>query len=224
MAGCQGAWYLSSKKWHMMVGKPLQSASSNHPQIYKRGKINFCPNPNPDVPFSKHHLTQQPQWQWILESKAMMWRFVTASQGQGWEIRAGPAEGDAPSEVWPLTSPETRGWPSEQPEPVVPAAMTYFPVYQLRTGQPWRSKIKWIWSEPMLRKSLSSVQLFLGMGGRCHGERKSLILEIKKLMGGGHRNNRLWSWKIWAQIWFCNLLAVWSWASNSHSELQLPYL
>ena len=61
MAGCQGAWYLSSKKWHMMVGKPLQSASSNHPQIYKRGKINFCPNPNPDVPFSKHHLTQQPQ-------------------------------------------------------------------------------------------------------------------------------------------------------------------
>lgn len=36
----------------------------------------------------------------------------------------------------------------------------------------------------MLRKSLSSVQLFLGMGGRCHGERKSLILEIKELMGG----------------------------------------
>ena len=31
----------------------------------------------------------------------------------------------------------------------------------------------------MLKKSLSSVQLFLGMGGRCHGERKSLILEIK---------------------------------------------
>ena len=23
------------------------------------------------------------------------------------------------------------------------------------------------------------------MGGRCHGERKSLILEIKKLIGGG---------------------------------------
>ena len=37
----------------------------------------------------------------------------------------------------------------------------------------------------MLKKSLSSVQLFLGMGGRCHGERKSLILEIKKQIGRG---------------------------------------
>ena len=39
MAGCQGAWYLSSEKWHMMVGKPLQSTSSNHPQIYREGRL-----------------------------------------------------------------------------------------------------------------------------------------------------------------------------------------
>lgn len=39
MAGCQGA-STSSKKVAYDGGKPLQSASSNYPQIYKRGKIN----------------------------------------------------------------------------------------------------------------------------------------------------------------------------------------
>lgn len=57
------------------------------------------------------------------------------SQGQGWEIQEGPTVGGAAGSVWPLPRPETRGWLSQQPECVVPAAVDLLPALP-GTGQP----------------------------------------------------------------------------------------
>lgn len=141
-----GCLHHCSIMWHIMAEKPLQHqpVSITHRSAIEWGwlfpqTINFPVNAN--AHFSQDHFMQQPQWQWILGCEAQQYKGLQWLLGAGMWHPGRTHRRWCSWQVWPPLSPRNRGQPLQQRQRVVPAAMTYFLVYQWGLGSRDKAKI-----------------------------------------------------------------------------------